>query len=84
MKAKIEESIIQTLIDKYQVPEEAVSGDSVYDNLGLDSLVLLEISVALEKQFKLEIPDGVLQPEHSISKSVDAIAEANAEKCLSL
>ncbi|KAA0015597.1 acyl carrier protein [Salinicola corii] len=70
--------IKELLVDKYYVPAEKVTDSVVYDDLGLDSLVLLEISVTLEKEFGLKIPDGIVSSEMAIEYSVKSILRNNA------
>ncbi|EOT0791256.1 TPA: acyl carrier protein [Klebsiella pneumoniae] len=77
MKDKVKEKIVDLLVNKYFVDKESVSGSSVYDDLELDSLVLLEISVSLEKDFDLTIPDGLVTSEMTIDQSVAKIVESN-------
>lgn len=77
MKDKVKEKIVDLLVNKYFVDNESVSGSSVYDDLELDSLVLLEISVSLEKDFDLTIPDGLVTSDMTIDQSVAKIVESN-------
>lgn len=78
MKDKLIEAITVMLRETYQVPAQQVHADAVYDELSLDSLTLLEVSMALERGFDLKVPDGTILPEHTIAKSVDSILLSNA------
>lgn len=78
MEEKIFNRIKELLVDKYYVTAEKVTGSVVYDDLELDSLVLLEISVTLEKEFGLKISDGLVSSEMTIEHSVKTILENNA------
>ncbi|KAF6666040.1 acyl carrier protein [Pantoea sp. EKM103V] len=79
MEDKIFSRIKEMLVDKYYVPYQKVTAEVAYDDLELDSLVLLEISVALEKEFDLKIPDGLVESEMSIGHSVSVILGNNAD-----
>ncbi|PHM30072.1 acyl carrier protein [Xenorhabdus innexi] len=77
MKTIIFERIKSLLIGKYYVSVDNVTQDAIYEDLELDSLTLLEISVILEKEFNLIIPDGILSSEMSIDESIDTILNNN-------
>ena len=79
MENKIFNRIKELLVEKYYVPSDKVTADVVYDDLELDSLVLLEISVTLEKEFSLKIPDGLVESEMTIGNSVSVILGNNAD-----
>jgi len=54
MKAKVDEIIVNQLgVDKELIKPEA----SVVDDLGADSLDVVELIMALEEAFDVEIPD---------------------------
>ncbi|MGZ0782537.1 phosphopantetheine-binding protein [Pseudomonas saponiphila] len=78
MKDKLIEAITLMLKEKYQVPAQQLHAEAVYEELNLDSLTLLEVSMALERGFDIKVPDGTIVPEHSIAKSVDNILLSNA------
>jgi acyl carrier protein len=55
---EIKSRIIEIIANQLGVEEEDVGGDaSVVDDLGADSLDVVELVMALEEEFNLEIPD---------------------------
>jgi acyl carrier protein len=53
---------IKTLIAEIiEVPEEEIGGDVPLANLGADSLMALEIVAAIEKKYRIKIPEEDLQ-----------------------
>eukprot|EP00494_Astrolonche_serrata_P011040 UN11114 len=59
-------------------PDIVIDGDTIiegHDGLGLDSLDHVEFCVALEHEFKIEIPDWEAQGLISIGDIVDLIAD---------
>lgn len=46
------------------------------EDLGLDSLVMLEISVDIELQFDLEVPEDVLSELHTVQDAVDFVQQS--------
>ncbi|REF26397.1 acyl carrier protein [Xenorhabdus cabanillasii] len=77
MKTILFDRIKSLLTDKYYVSADNVTQDVIYEDLELDSLTLLEISVILEKEFNLIIPDGLISSEMSIDESIDTILNNN-------
>lgn len=49
---------------------------SFRDDLGLDSLVLLEISVEIEMQFGLEVPEEDLKQLQTVQDAVEFVKQA--------
>ena len=47
-------SIIANVIER---PEEEVQGDVPFSELGADSLMALEIVAAIEKRFRIQVPE---------------------------
>ena len=53
-----EDKIKTIIIDQLGVKSEAVTPDASFvDNLGADSLDIVELVMALEEEFKVNIPD---------------------------
>jgi acyl carrier protein len=56
-------------IDAEQVTEQA----NLADDLGLDSLDTVELTVAIEERYSIEIPDAELEGVVTIGDAVDLI-----------
>ncbi|KLU14337.1 MULTISPECIES: acyl carrier protein [Xenorhabdus] len=80
MKDMIFERIKSLLTDKYYVSVDKITENVIYDDLELDSLTLLEISVVLEKEFNLSIPDGLISSDMSIEVSINKILNNNVNE----
>lgn len=53
----MEEKIIKLMVEKLSLEESAITLDaSIKDDLGIDSLDLFELIIALEEEFNIEIP----------------------------
>ena len=57
MGAFSEERVKQIIVDQLGVAPEQVTEASFIDDLGADSLDTVELVMALEEEFDLEIPD---------------------------
>ena len=71
----VEEKVREIIVDQLGVDEKQVTVDAVFvDDLGADSLDTVELVMALEEEFDVEIPD---EEAEKISKVQDAIDYIN-------
>lgn len=69
---KIKEIIVEQLgVD----PEDVALGASFIDDLGADSLDIVELIMALEEEFDIEIPDEEAEKFPTVGNVVDYIKE---------
>lgn len=67
----VEEKVKEIIVDQLGVDEQQVTtGAAFIDDLGADSLDTVELVMALEEEFDVEIPD---EEAEKISKVQDAI-----------
>lgn len=58
MSQGIEERVRSIISDQLGVPEEEIKADSKFiEDLGADSLDIVELIMAMEEEFETEIPD---------------------------
>lgn len=58
MSQAIEERVLSIISDQLGVPEDQVKPDSKFlEDLGADSLDIVELIMAMEEEFEVEIPD---------------------------
>jgi acyl carrier protein len=77
-REEIFEKVAEVIVDQLNVERDDVSDESAFiDDLGADSLDLVELVMALEAEFNVSIPDEDVE---SIKTVADAVAyiEANA------
>ena len=71
----VEEKVREIIVDQLGVDEKQVTNDAAFiDDLGADSLDTVELVMALEEEFDVEIPD---EEAEKISKVQDAIDYIN-------
>lgn len=74
--ADIEKRIIDITVEQLGVkPEQVVPGASFADDLGADSLDAVELVMALEEEFGLEISDEDAERMKKIKDAVDYLAK---------
>jgi len=79
MSAEIEAKVIKIVSDQLNVDEGEISSDSSFvDDLGADSLDTVELVMAFEEEFGIEIPDDDAEKIQSVQNAIDYIA-AKAE-----
>ena len=73
---EIFEKIKNIIVEQLQVAETAVTEDASFiDDLGADSLDLVELIMALEEEFGIEIPDADAEKVVTVGDVVSYIKE---------
>ena len=66
----------QIIVEQLGVDEEQVTLDASFvDNLGADSLDIVELVMALEEEFDLEIPDEDAENITTVGSAVEYLKE---------
>ena len=74
MSTSIESRVKQIVIEQLGVKEEEVSNDASFvDDLGADSLDTVELVMALEEEFDIEIQDEQAEKITTIQQAIDFI-----------
>ena len=74
MSNSIEERVKKIIVDQLCVkPEDVVPAASFVDDLGADSLDTVELVMALEEEFKTEIPDEEAEKINTVQAAIDYI-----------
>lgn len=79
MAASIEDRVKKIVIEQLGVKEDEVKNDASFvDDLGADSLDTVELVMALEEAFDIEITDEQAEKITTIQEAVDFIKERAA------
>lgn len=74
------EQVKKILCDQLDLEEEQVNGDSeVIDDLGADSLDIVDLVMTLEEEFDTEIPDEDIENLKTVGDIVKYIEDRVAE-----
>ena len=77
-REEILDKVKDVIVDQLTVEEDDVNEDAAFiDDLGADSLDLVELVMALEEQFGISIPDEEVENIKTVGDAV-AYIEANA------
>lgn len=73
-KQEIEEKVKNIVVEQLGVKEGEVSNESSFvDDLGADSLDTVELVMALEEEFKCDIPDEEAEKITTVQQAIDYI-----------
>ncbi len=75
------EKVIKMVADQFMLDESEVTADTVFvDDLGADSLDVVELTMALEEEFSLpETPEEELMNIHTVGDLADYISRVNQD-----
>ena len=67
-------SIKRMIVDQLGVDEDTITEDSAFvDDLNADSLDMVELVMAMEQEFDIEIPDDVAEKVVTVKDAVEYI-----------
>jgi acyl carrier protein len=70
----VEERVKKIVVEQLGVKEEEVNSEASFvDDLGADSLDTVELVMALEEEFKTEIPDEEAEKITTVQQAIDYI-----------
>ncbi len=76
MDQEIFEKVQKIVVDQLEVEEEQVTKEANFANdLGADSLDTVELVMAFEEEFNIEIPDEEAEKIETVGKAVDYISK---------
>ena len=71
-----QDRIIKMIADQLQIDEEQVKPDASFmDDLGADSLDTVELIMALEEEFDIEIPDSEAEKIRTVQQALEYLDE---------
>lgn len=74
MAATIEDRVKKIIVEQLGVKEDEITNEASFvDDLGADSLDTVELVMALEEEFEMEIPDEEAENITTIQQAVDYI-----------
>lgn len=72
----VEDKMIDIIVEQLSVDrEKVVPGAFFVDDLGADSLDLVELIMAMEEEFDVEIPDEEAEKITTVQNAIDYVAK---------
>ncbi|WP_418002716.1 acyl carrier protein [Mycobacterium sp. PDNC021] len=65
--------IIDCLHDKLGTDPKSVKDTSTFDEIGADSIFLVEVSLRLERDLDIPVPEGTLESTQTIAEAIATI-----------
>ncbi|MBN1150013.1 acyl carrier protein [candidate division WOR-3 bacterium] len=80
-RTSLEKEVKKIIVERLGVDDAQVTLDSKYvKDLGADSLDLVELIMAFEEKFDIDIPDEDAEKLETVGDSIDYLEKALAEK----
>ena len=75
-EADLEKEIRSLIADIVELPEDKITPDALFvEDLGMDSMMALEILASLEKKYKIQVPEQYLTKFTNLRETVKIIKE---------
>jgi acyl carrier protein len=78
MASPVFERVSALLVDKFGVPQEDISAEATFEDLDLDSLDLVEFSLACEEELGVRIEDEEAENLNTLGEAVDLLESKGA------
>ena len=73
--AEFERKVIGLIAKKKKLDPAAITADSTFQDLGIDSLDGIDLVFTFEDEFNISIPDQVVQKMKSVGQVIEALRE---------
>lgn len=77
--AELEAKLEDILSEQFGVPEDDIEPDATFEAMGLDSLDLVEVTLVIDEELGVRIPDERLPEIETPAQAVKVIQELRAE-----
>jgi acyl carrier protein len=69
----IEKNVLRLIGEQVGLDDKKLTGDDTKEDLGFDSLDDIELIIALEEQFDIEIPDAHAEKLNTVRNVIDYV-----------
>jgi acyl carrier protein len=83
MSDELSERVRKVIATSKRIPEDRVTIDSAFEELGIDSMDAVEILFALENEFDISIPDEQVKHVRNVRQMVEGVERLVAAKTAS-
>ena len=80
---EVGKKVIEIIAREQHLDPDAVTMDSTFEELGIDSLDGVNILFALEEEFKIDIPDAIAQNMKSVRQVAESLTRVLEGKDIS-
>jgi acyl carrier protein len=80
MSDELIERVRKVIATSKRIPEDTVTIDSAFEELGIDSMDAVEILFALENEFDINIPDEEVKTVRNVRQMAEGVERLMAAK----
>lgn len=74
-----QETLLVSLFDNhFGIPTDEVGPATTFNELGIDSLIIIELALLLRKRLGIDLADQDLTSDHTIGQAADVLAAKQA------
>ncbi|WP_312760162.1 phosphopantetheine-binding protein [Pantoea brenneri] len=63
----VKDKVVDLLVNNFGLNEEGIKANNSLEKLGVDSIIIIEIQLDLEREFNIKIPDGDVIPDFTVN-----------------
>ncbi len=78
--AELEAKLEEILSEQFGVPEDDIEPDATFEAMGLDSLDLVEVTLVIDEELGVRIPDERLPEIETPAQAVKVIQDLRADE----
>lgn len=72
MNQELLNTFTEILVEDFDIPADEVTADATFEALGLDSLDVVDLTLAVEEKTGIKLEDSELEDIRSVGQAVDA------------
>ncbi|HKJ55699.1 MAG TPA: acyl carrier protein [Nitriliruptoraceae bacterium] len=74
MSQEIMDTFVAILTEDFDIPEDEISRDATFEDLGMDSLDVVDLTLAVEERTGVKLEDEELEDVKTVGDAVDKAA----------
>jgi acyl carrier protein len=75
---ELTERLRTILIERFGVPTDDVTPESTFEDMAVDSLIIVELALILRREYGLQLEDWDLTPEMTVPQAAEFLAKKGA------
>ena len=74
MTQELMDTFVAILTEDFDIPEDEISRDATFEDLGMDSLDVVDLTLAVEERTGVKLEDEELEDVRTVGDAVDKAA----------
>ena len=72
------DQLVDIMVERFDVERDAITPDISFEDLGMDSLFLVELMLVVQSELGVEVDDDSASPKDTVSRAAALIEEKAA------